>query len=121
MDVKTNFNGIPRIKSVFDAGIKELLVKAINEGQVKQTEDGDNEVFLVTLNGKEVATVSQNYKDMQRATIIFNGKKYSRKDRHYGDGRINDSLSRASSSESTNTIEEKDFADIYSLVASRCM
>jgi hypothetical protein len=118
MEVKTNF-GIGGTKSVFDAGVKALVVKAIYEGKVKQTKEGAVEVFSIINNGKEIAQVRENYKNGGRSTIVFNGKIFTRKDSRNGLGEINKRLSDAASSENLNTVEEKDFEEIYSLAASR--
>lgn len=112
MEIKTNFGK----KSIFDASIKKLLITAITEGQVKQLGDDNIEIFSVLQNGKEIAKIRENYK-LGRSTIEFNGQIFTKRDRHFVTGEINNSLTDSTSAESTNTIDEKDFAEIYSLAA----
>ncbi len=118
MEVKSNF-AIGK-KEIFDNATKQLLIKAINASTVKQTEDGDVEHYSIIQNGKEIGHVRENFVK-GRSTIAFNGKVYTKVDKTYVTGEINKRTTLAESPDSLNTINEKDFVEIYSLVASKTL
>jgi len=107
-------------KKIFDTGIKKVIIAALGKaGRVVQTKNGDIEEYVAFDNaGKEILKVRENYLK-GRSTINFDGETYTKVDARYIDGTINHEYTDAESSKSLNTINEKDFSDLYSLIASR--
>ena len=116
----TNMHGQTFTKEILDAGTKKLILKALKDAtKVLQTEDGDIEEYVAyDANNKELVRIRENYKQ-GRSTVHYDGKHYTKVDKHHFDGSINHTFTDAESSRSTNTINENDFADLYAEIAAR--
>ena len=115
-----NMYGQAGKKEIFDEGNMKLIRMTLDKAaQIKQTQDGDIEEYVaLDNNGKELVRIRENYAK-GRSTIHFGGHSYTKIDRHFFNGEINHAYTDAESSLSTNTINEKDFAEVYKIMASR--
>ena len=107
-------------KEIFDQGVMKLILMTLDKAdQIKQTQDGDIEEYVaLDNNGKELVRIRENYAK-GRSTIHFDGYTYTKIDRHFFNGEINHAYTDAESSLNTNTVNEKDFAKVYGIMASR--
>lgn len=108
------------VKKIFDQGVMKLILMALDKAaNIKQTQDGDIEEYVaLDSKGQELVRIRENYKT-GRSTIHFDEHIYTKVDRHFINGEINRARTDAESSSSTNTLNEKDFAKVYGIMASR--
>jgi hypothetical protein len=115
-----NMHGATGKKEIFDQGVMKLILMTLDRAaQIKQTQDGDIEEYVaLDGEGKELVRIRENYAK-GRSTIHFDGHTYTKVDRHFFNGEINHTYTDAESSLSANTVNEKDFAELYGIMASR--
>ena len=120
--ITKNARGESGEKEIFDRGVMKMILATLDAAdRITQTEDGDIEEFVaVDKAGKELVRVRENYKK-GRSTIHFDGKTYTKVDRYFVDGRINHRITDAESSESMNTINEREFSELYGIMAVRSL
>lgn len=108
------------VKQIFDQGVMKLILMALDKAaNIKQTQDGDVEEYVaLDSKGKELVRIRENYKT-GRSTIHFGEHIYTKVDRHFFNGEINRARTDAESSSSANTLNEKDFSEVYRIMASR--
>lgn len=116
----TNMHGQTLTKEIFDTATKKLILMALkNAAKIVQLQDGDIEEYAAyDANKKETVRIRENY-ERGRSTVHFDGKTYTKVDARHFDGSINHTFTDAESSRNTNTINESDFADLFTEIATR--
>ena len=118
-----NFGHGPIKAEIFDKATKQLILQTIKDGITKQTQDSaevDEFTVYDAKTNQQVLKVRESY-SANRSTITYGDKVYTKKDRHFITGDINHRLTDAESPESTNSINETDFVDIFTAVAYAAM